>query len=53
MALAFEVFDGTSWIDKTSKCISLSLGISSRQLESLEAELIENIDVGTRVRGLD
>ncbi|MEM2373966.1 MAG: hypothetical protein QXI11_05940 [Thermoproteota archaeon] len=50
MGLILEKYIDGEWIDKTSKCISLSLGISSRQLESLEAELIENIDVGTRVR---
>ncbi|MEM2225327.1 MAG: hypothetical protein QXR47_04395 [Candidatus Caldarchaeum sp.] len=50
MMLYLEVFDGTNWVDKTRKCTRLRRRISARSLESLEAELVETVDVGTRVR---
>ncbi|MEM2651888.1 MAG: hypothetical protein QXU87_07400 [Candidatus Caldarchaeum sp.] len=48
--LYLEVFDGTNWVDKTRKCTRLRRRISARSLESLEAELVETVGVGTRVR---
>ncbi|MEO0158765.1 MAG: hypothetical protein ABIM59_08570, partial [candidate division WOR-3 bacterium] len=50
MMLYLEVFDGTNWVDKTRKCTRLRRRISARSLESLEAELVETVGVGTRVR---
>ncbi|MEM2257825.1 MAG: hypothetical protein QXI60_01040 [Thermofilaceae archaeon] len=50
MTLYFEVYDGTNWVDKTGKCTYLKRRISARNLESLEAELLETVNVGTRVR---
>ncbi|MEM1946503.1 MAG: hypothetical protein QXF95_05760 [Candidatus Caldarchaeum sp.] len=50
MMLYLEVFDSTNWVDKTRKCTRLRRRISARSLESLEAELVETVGVGTRVR---
>ncbi|MEM2003166.1 MAG: hypothetical protein QXQ37_00750 [Nitrososphaerota archaeon] len=50
MGIIFEIFDGINWLDKTNKCMRISRKITSRSLESLEAELIEVINVGTRIR---
>ncbi|MEM4363350.1 MAG: hypothetical protein QXT90_04835 [Candidatus Caldarchaeum sp.] len=50
MMLYVDVYDGTDWVDKTGKCVQLSRRIPARGLETLEAELIEHVDVGARVR---
>ncbi|MEM4591765.1 MAG: hypothetical protein QW555_08055, partial [Nitrososphaerota archaeon] len=50
MGIIFEIFDGVSWLDKTSKTLSIKRSITARQLEELEAELTEIINVGTHVR---
>ncbi|MEM2731175.1 MAG: hypothetical protein QXH29_04705 [Nitrososphaerota archaeon] len=50
MTVYFEVFDGTTWIDKTSKCVSFRRSISMRSLETFEAVFLEPIPTGARVR---
>jgi len=53
MALILELYDESSysWSDKTDKCIRLRHSISSRELESIEFELIgEDVSVGQKIR---
>ena len=53
MALTLELYDerSYSWSDKTDKCIRLRHSISSRELESIEFELIgEDVSVGQKIR---
>ena len=51
MALTLEVWDGSSWIDKTGSCVSLRRQIRSNGLEELNGELIEDaVSVGQEIR---
>ena len=51
MVLTLELYDGDSWVDKTNKCTRLRHSVSSRELESIEFELIgEHVDIDQRIR---
>ena len=53
MPLTLELYDesANSWIDKTRSCVRLRHSVSSRELEFVEFELVEeDVDVGQRVR---
>ncbi|MCD6260168.1 MAG: hypothetical protein J7J28_00005 [Thaumarchaeota archaeon] len=51
MALTLEVWDGSSWIDKTGACVSLRRQIRSNGLEELDGELVRDaVSVGQEIR---
>ena len=51
MALKLEVWDGSSWIDKTDSCVSLRRQIRSGVLEELDGELVKDaVSVGQEIR---
>ena len=51
MALTLEVWDGSSWIDKTSSCVSLRRRIRPEGLEELDGELVKDVvSVGQKIR---
>ena len=51
MALTLEVWDGSSWIDKTGSCVSLRRRIRSGGLEELDGELVkDSFSVGQEIR---
>ena len=53
MPLTLELYDESadSWIDKTRSCVRLRHSVSSRELELVEFELVEeDVDIGQRVR---
>ncbi|RLI38172.1 hypothetical protein DRO64_11910, partial [Candidatus Bathyarchaeota archaeon] len=51
MALKLEVWDGSSWIDKTDSCVSLRRQIRSGGLEELNGELVKHwVSVGQEIR---
>ena len=51
MTLTLEVWDGSSWIDKTGSCVSLGRRIRSSGLEELDGELVkDSVSVGQEIR---
>jgi len=51
MTLKLEVWDGSSWVDKTSSCISLRRRIRPEGLEELDGELVRDVvSVGQKIR---
>ncbi|MCD6421675.1 MAG: DUF2341 domain-containing protein [Thaumarchaeota archaeon] len=53
MPLTLELYDesANSWIDKTRSCVRLRHSVSSRELEFVEFELVEeDVDIGQKVR---
>ena len=51
MSITLEIYDGTSWIDKTPKMVRFTHGLAARELEKLDFTLVnDDVSVGQRVR---
>jgi len=49
--ITLEVYDGSSWVDKTAKLLGLRHSITSREIERLEFALVnDDVAVGQQVR---